>query len=243
MTGDLLIQKARIVDPSQEIDWVGDILIEAGKIKQLDKEIPFRKENIKNVINAENLVLTAGWVDIHTHLREPGFTHKETIQSGGAAAAAGGFTSIACMANTNPVNDNALITQYIVQKAKAESVVNVFPIGSISKNLEGKELSQMALMKRAGIVAISDDGKTVMDAALMRKAMEYAKDLDLTVITHSEDSCLKGCGVMNEGLLSTQLGLKGIPKISEDIIAIRLLRWMVKFGKRIARPNFFKIFV
>jgi dihydroorotase len=158
---------------------------------------------------------------MHTHLREPGQTHKETIKTGSEAAAAGGFTSIACMANTNPVNDNSFITSYIYQKASTESEVNVYAIGSISKGLKGEELAEIGSMYEAGIVGLSDDGKTVMNAYLMRKALDYSKKFDLVVISHAEDILLKGKGVMNEGFNSTRFGLRGIPKTAEDIIVAR----------------------
>lgn len=217
-----MIKGGRIIDPSQNLDIEGDLFIRDGKIEnistttiQISKEIPVK------VIEAKGLIVTPGWIDIHTHLREPGGTHKETIKSGTDAAAAGGFTSIACMANTSPVNDSAYITHYIMQKVAAESEVNVFPIGAVTKGLAGEELAEIGSMWEAGIAGISDDGKTVMNAYLMRKAMDYSKRFDLTVISHCEDSCLKGRGVMNEGFNSAKFGLRGIPKASEEIIVAR----------------------
>ncbi len=218
----LIIKGGRILDPSQNLDIQGDLFIRDGKIEnistttiQISKDVPVK------VIDATGLVVSPGWIDIHTHLREPGATHKETIKSGTQAAAAGGFTSIACMANTNPVNDSAYITHYIMQKVAAESEVNVFPIGAVTKGLNGEELAEIGSMWEAGIAGISDDGKTVMNAYLMRKAMDYSKRFDLTVISHCEDSCLKGRGVMNEGFNSAKFGLRGVPKASEEVIVAR----------------------
>lgn len=218
----LIIKGGRIVDPSQNLDIQGDLFVRDGKIEnistttiQVSKDIPTK------VIEAKGMVVTPGWIDIHTHLREPGGTHKETIKTGTQAAAAGGFTSIACMANTNPVNDSAYITHYIMQKVAAESEINVFPIGAVTKGLSGEELAEIGSMWEAGIAGISDDGKTVMNAYLMRKAMDYSKRFDLTVISHCEDSCMKGRGVMNEGFNSAKFGLRGIPKASEEVIVSR----------------------
>jgi len=172
MNGELVIRKARIFDPSQNLDVVGDILIQKGKIEALGTQInvPLGK-NIPE-IDAQGWLATPGWIDIHTHLREPGQTHKENIRTGTEAAAAGGFTSIACMANTKPVNDSSFITTYIQQKVASESSINVYPIGAITKGLDGQELAEIGSMWEAGIVAISDDGKTVMNSYLMRKALD-----------------------------------------------------------------------
>ena len=195
----LLIRRGRIFDPSQGIDRVGDLYLREGKVEAIESTITLSKESGVPVIDAEGCVVTPGWIDIHTHLREPGGTHKETIQSGSRAAAAGGFTSVACMANTTPVNDSSFITSYLYQKISAEAEVNVYVIGAITKGLKGEELAEIGLMWEAGIVGLSDDGKTLMNAYLMRKAMDYSKRFDLVVITHAEDQYLKGRGVMNEG--------------------------------------------
>ena len=217
----LLIRKGRVFDPSQNLDLVGDVYIQNGKIEAISSSIPLSKDSGALVVNAEGLIVTPGWVDIHTHLREPGGSHKETIKTGSQAAAAGGFTSIACMANTNPVNDSSFITSYLYQKIAAEAEVNVYPIGAITKGLQGEELAEIGSMWEAGIVGISDDGKTVMNSYIMRKAMDYSKRFGLVVISHAEDSCLKGKGVMNEGFNSARFGLRGIPRTSEDIIVAR----------------------
>jgi dihydroorotase len=173
------------------------------------------------VYDASGLVVAPGFLDIHVHLREPGIEHAETIETGARAAAAGGFTSICCMPNTVPVNDNATVTSYIVDRARKFAVTNVFPIGAITKGSAGEELSAIGSMKNAGIVAISDDGRPVMNARVMRRAMEFARSLDLPVIDHCEDLNLSAGGDMHEGLTSTRLGLGGIPASSEDVMVAR----------------------
>lgn len=229
----LLIRKARVIDPGSRLDRVADLLLSNGKVEAISDSIAAPSGSGAVVINADGLVATPGWVDIHTHLREPGATHKETIQSGSEAAAAGGFTSIVCMANTHPVNDSAFITTYLYQKIRAEAVINVYAIGAITKGLKGEELAEIGLMREAGIVGISDDGKTVMNSYLMRKAMDYSKRFDLTVITHAEDQYLKGRGVMNEGFHSARFGLRGIPRTSEDCIVARDLLLAELTGARL----------
>lgn len=217
----VLLKGGRIFDPSQNLDLIGDIFLRNGKVEAIATSIPVSREMAAMVIDVKGLIVTPGWVDIHTHLREPGGSHKETIKTGTEAAAAGGFTSVACMANTNPVNDNPFITSFINQKVASESEINVFPIGAITKGLKGEELAEIGSMWEAGIVGISDDGKTVMNSYLMRKAMDYSKKFDIVVISHCEDSCLKGRGVMNEGFNSAKFGLRGIPRTSEDLIVAR----------------------
>jgi len=157
---------------------------------------------------------------MHVHLREPGFEYKETIATGTAAAKAGGFTSVCCMPNTNPVNDNRSVTEFILAQARNASA-QVFPVGAITKGSKGEELAEMGELHAAGCVAISDDGKPVMNASMMRRAMEYSKIFDMLIISHCEDSILSGKGVMNEGIVSTELGLRGIPRASEDVMAAR----------------------
>ncbi len=217
----LLIRGGQIFDPSQKLDLKGDLFIRNGKVEAISTSIPLPKEFPVQIIEANGLWVTPGWIDIHTHLREPGQTHKETIKTGSEAAAAGGFTSIACMANTKPVNDSSYITSYIHQKVAAESMINIYPIGAITKGLEGEELAEIGSMWEAGIVGISDDGKTVMNAYLMRKALDYSKRFQLVVMCHAEDANLKGRGVMNEGFNSARFGLRGIPRTSEDLIVAR----------------------
>lgn len=217
----LLIKEGRIFDPSQNLDLVGDVFIRNGKIEAISTSIPTPQNPEVEVVNAKGFVVTPGWIDIHTHLREPGQSHKETIRTGTQSAAAGGFTSIACMANTTPVNDNSIITTFIKQKVATEADINVYPIGAISKGLLGEQLAEIGSMREAGVVAVSDDGKTVMNAYLMRKALDYSKRFNMAVISHAEDTNLKGKGVMNEGFNSARFGLRGIPRTAEDIIVAR----------------------
>ncbi|HEY7304685.1 MAG TPA: dihydroorotase [Bryobacteraceae bacterium] len=214
----LVIKNGRIVDPAGRLDRIGDIAIEDGLIREIADGIDATGSE---VFDASGLVVAPGFIDIHVHLREPGFEHAETIETGSRAAAAGGFTSICCMPNTQPVNDNATVTSYIVDRARRFGAVNVYPIGAITRNSAGEELAAIASMKQAGIVAISDDGKPVMNARLVRRAMEYAGALDLPLIEHCEDLHMSAGGDMHEGRESTRLGLRGIPRSSEDVMVAR----------------------
>jgi dihydroorotase len=215
----LLVQGGRVIDPSQRYDQVADVLVVNGKVEAVGPQLAHPKDC--DILPAQGLVVSPGWVDIHTHLREPGGAHKETVRTGTEAAAAGGFTSIACMANTAPVNDNPYVTTYLKQRIATDAVVNVFPIGAVTKGLQGEELAEIGSMREAGVIAVSDDGKTVMNSYLMRKAFDYSKRFELAVITHAEDCNLKGKGVMNEGFNSARFGLRGIPRTSEDLIVAR----------------------
>ncbi|MBI1861369.1 MAG: dihydroorotase [Deltaproteobacteria bacterium] len=217
----LWIRNGRIIDPSQKRDIVGDVFVQSGKIEAIGPNIVVPQVPGLNTIDAKGCWVTPGWIDMHTHLREPGGTHKETIRTGSESAAAGGFTSIACMANTQPVNDNSYVTSYIYQKVSSEALINVYAIGAVTKGLQGEELAEIGSMFDAGIVGLSDDGKTLMNAYLLRKAMDYSKRFDLVIISHAEDSSLKGKGVMNEGFNSARFGLRGIPRTAEDIIVAR----------------------
>jgi dihydroorotase len=214
----LVIKNGRVVDPSQNLDGIFDVGIEDGVIREIASGIDSTGAQI---LDATGLVVAPGFIDMHVHLREPGFEHAETIESGARAAAAGGFTSICCMPNTKPVNDSATVTSYIVDRARRFAVVNVFPIGAITKGSAGEELAAFASMKQAGIVAISDDGRPVMNARVVRRAMEFARALDIPLIEHCEDLHLSAGGDMHEGLESTRLGLRGIPRSSEDVMVAR----------------------
>ncbi|HEX3037337.1 MAG TPA: dihydroorotase [Thermodesulfobacteriota bacterium] len=218
----ILIKHGLIVDPYQKINEAGNILIEDGKIKSYPEDTKGQENDSSvQVIDASQKIVAPGFIDMHVHLREPGFEYKETIRTGCLAAAAGGFTSVVCMPNTNPINDNASVTEYILFKARTEGVVNVFPVGAITKEEKGEILAEIGEMHEAGCVAISDDGRPVMDSGVMRHAMEYVKAFGIPVIDHAEDLNLTASGVMNEGFTSTKLGLKGIPNASEEVMVAR----------------------
>jgi len=220
----LVIRNGRVVDPKNKIDKKVDILIEDGKITKIGESSKFRPGDVTRstiTIDATAKVVTPGLVDMHTHLREPGREDEETIASGTRAAAQGGFTSICCMSNTQPVIDSVSGVKFILTTASQEGVVNVYPIGSITKGQKGEELAEIGKMRIAGIVGISDDGKPVMNAHIMRRALEYAKMFNLPVISHCEDLNLSMGGVMNEGFTSTVLGLKGIPRQAEEVMVAR----------------------
>src|SRR5580704_16037297 len=203
----LLITGGRVIDPASGGDGRADILIRDGRIESVGTGL-FDPDAFQ--FDATGAIVAPGFIDMHVHLREPGIEHAETIETGARAAAAGGFTSICCMPNTQPVNDSATVTSYIVDRARRDAVVNVFPIGAITKNSAGEELASFASMKQAGIVAISDDGKPVMNARVVRHAMEFARALDMPLIEHCEDLHLSAGGNMHEGFVSTRLGLRGI---------------------------------
>ncbi len=211
---NLVIRGGRVIDPASGRDEIADVAIVDGHFSSTGADG-------SEEFDATGLIVAPGFIDMHVHLREPGFEHAETIESGARAAAAGGFTTICCMPNTIPVNDNATVTSYIVERARNRAIVNVRPIGAITKGSEGVELSTYGSMKEAGIVAISDDGRPVMNARVMRRAMETARSLDLTVINHCEDLHLSAGGDMHEGVHSTRLGLRGIPSASEDVMVAR----------------------
>jgi len=213
-----LIKGGHVIDAKTKINECLDILIENGKIVEIGKDLDFVNGDI---IYAEGKYVLPGLVDAHCHLRDPGQEYKEDIETGTRSAAKGGFTSIACMPNTNPVIDNQAIVKYIINKAKQDGVVNVYPIGAISKGLKGEELSEIGELKFAGAVAISDDGRPLKSSALMKKALQYSSMFDITVISHCEDLDLADEGAMNEGYMSTILGLKGIPSAAEEIMVAR----------------------
>jgi len=214
----LLIKNGRVIDPASGYNAVADVWIEDGVIKGVGPNLsPANAE----VFDASGLIVAPGFIDMHVHLREPGFEHSETIESGARAAAAGGFTSICPMPNTAPVNDSPTVTTYIIEKARRHAVVNVFPIGAITRGSKGEELAAIGSMRQAGAVAISDDGRPVMNAQLMRRAMEFARSFHMPVINHCEDLHLSAGGDMHEGVESVRLGLRGIPGSSEDVMVAR----------------------
>lgn len=214
----LLIKNGRIVDPSSNVDRIADLLIQDGKVSKIDCEI---QSPGSTVIDAAGLIVAPGFLDIHVHLREPGREDEETIETGSLAAAAGGFTTICCMPNTDPINDSPTVTHYIIKEAERRAVTRVFPIGAISLGSAGEKLAEIGEMVEAGAVGISDDGKGVMNGQLMRRAMEYSLPFKIPVIEHCEDVHLAAHGAMNEGYHSTVLGLKGISRTAEDTMAAR----------------------
>ena len=225
-----LIKNGRVVDPSTGTDETLDLLVEDGAIARVDKRI---QDKGAETFDATGLVVAPGFIDMHVHLREPGFERKETIASGLAAALAGGFTGVCCMPNTDPVNDSASVTRYILHRAKEVSPVAVYPVGAITKGLKGDELAPFAELREAGILAVSDDGHPVMNSSVMRRALEYAGSLGLLVIDHCEDKDLAEGGVMHEGAISARLGLRGIPGDAEYLPVRRDLALCRLTGQRL----------
>lgn len=220
----LLIQGGQILDPGR-YQGPGDVLIENGIIQSVGMDL-FKNEkdtNTLTVLDATGLLVAPGFVDLHVHLREPGFEYKETIATGTTSAVAGGFTSVCCMPNTNPVNDNQAVTEFILSKAASAKKARVFPIGAITKGSEGKELAEIGELSQAGCVALSDDGRPVMNSLVMRRAMEYSQAFGIPIVDHCEDLHLTAGGCMNEGLVSTELGVPGIPGASEEVMVARNL--------------------
>jgi len=224
----LLIRKGRVIDPASKLDAVRDILVEGGKISKVAKRINVRGVNL---VDAEGFLVLPGLIDMHAHLRDPGRPDKETIASGTRAAARGGFTSVCCMANTNPTVDNPAVVKYIINKAETDGVVNVFPIGAVTRGLKGEILAELGLMLEEGAVAFSDDGSPITSAAIMRRALEYSRQFGATIISHCEDLSLSHNGVMNESALSTEIGLPGIPSLAEEIMVARDVRLAEEYGK------------
>lgn len=212
----LILQNGRVIDPANGVDEVRDIWVRDGKIIATEKDVPANTRHF----NLNGLWVVPGLIDMHVHLRDPGQEYKETIESGAKSAAAGGFTAVACMPNTSPVNDCATVTQYICQKA-VSCDAHVYPVGAVSLGSKGKELADYAEMKEAGIVAVTDDGLPVIDSQLMRRALEYAKSHGLFVMSHSEEYTLSKGGSMNESPRSTRMGLRGIPNAAESIMVHR----------------------
>jgi dihydroorotase len=214
-----LLKGGRLVDPATGLDGMYDLLIDGDRIARVGRDLPVADAVLTEI--PDGLVLCPGFIDMHVHLREPGHEHKETIATGTAAAVAGGFTAVACMPNTDPINDDANVTTYIVEKAKAVGLARVYPIGAVSRGSQGELLADIAELKRAGCVALSDDGKPVATALLMRRALEYASMFGMPVIDHCEDPTLKGDGVAHEGYQAATLGLRGIPCAAEAITVER----------------------
>lgn len=214
----LLIKHGRVVDPSQKLDDGMDVLLVDGTVARLAERI---EDARAHVVDATGLVVAPGFIDMHVHLREPGFEYKETVASGVAAAVAGGFTAVCCMPNTSPVNDSAAVTEFIAKRAVEAKAAHVYPIGAVSKGLAGEELAEIGEMVRAGVVAVSDDGKPVHNAYLMRRVLEYTQLFGVPVIDHCEEPTLAARGVMHEGPVSTRLGLAGIPAAAEEVMVAR----------------------
>jgi len=224
----MLIRGGRVVDPGN-IDGIMDILIADGKVIEIKTQGSTSSEHSESkieppetiIINASGKIVTPGLIDMHVHFREPGHEYKETIETGSMAAAAGGFTAVCTMPNTDPVNDNRQVTEFILNKAAEADIVRVFPVAAISKGLKGESLCEYSDLKEVGAVALSDDGNPVMDSQFMRRALEYAKGFGLPVISHCEDLNLTVGGAMNEGAVATRLGLTGIPNAGESIMVMR----------------------
>ena len=238
----LLIRGGRVIDPSQGIDQVGDLLISKGKVVHLGETMPTviaSEAKRSPVLDATGLIICPGFVDLHCHLREPGFENKETIATGTKAAAIGGFTCVCCLANTEPPLDNAAVVGWVKRKASKNSFIDVLPIGCITKGRKGEELTDMAELAEAGVVAFSDDGNPVASSQLMRRALECSRDLGLPIIDHCEDKALSDNGIINEGQMSAKLGLKGIPAAAEEVMVARdlILAKMTKARVHIAHVS------
>jgi dihydroorotase len=216
----LLIANGYVIDPAQNINAGRNVLVEDGRVVGVLERSEPQPEDAQ-VLDATGLIVAPGFIDLHTHLREPGQEYKETIATGVAAAVAGGWSTVCAMPNTDPINDNPAVTRFVIEQGQAAQLANVFPIGAITKGSGGKELAEMGEMKNAGIVAVSDDGRPVSTASMMRRAMEYARGFDLTVVDHCQDSSLSAGGVMHEGRWSLILGLRGMPAAAEVVDAVR----------------------
>jgi len=217
----LLIKNGRVLDPASKTDEIRDVLLDGETIAELAAPGKISRANGAEVFDATGLIVAPGFIDMHVHLREPGQENSETIETGTRAAARGGFTAVCCMPNTRPVNDNASITRFIMDRAKVHGHVRVWPIGAASIGSKGEDISEIAAMRDAGIVAVSDDGKSIATAKLARQIMDYCRSLDLPVIEHAEDVSLAAGAVMREGIASTRLGLAGMPAAAESVCVAR----------------------
>ncbi len=226
----LLIRGGRLLDPGNNVDERADVLIEDGRIAAVGLALEARGAE---VLDAAGGWVAPGFVDLHTHLREPGQEYKEDLGSGGRAAVAGGFTCVVCMANTEPVNDDPAVTEYILNRARTDSPARVFPIAAATMGLRGEVMTEMVALHEAGAVAFSDDGQTISDAGVMRSVLEYSKLVDIPVVVHAEDCALRSDGVVNEGPVSTRLGLPGNPCMAEDILVARDLMLAKLTGARL----------
>jgi dihydroorotase len=227
----LLIHGGTVIDPANGVHALLDVLVEQGRISRLVE--PGAPVQASERVDASGCWVVPGLIDMHVHLREPGYEYKETIETGTRAAVAGGFTAVACMANTDPVNDSAAVTKFIRERAEAVSLARVYPIGAVSLGLRGERLAEMGEMRQAGIVAVSDDGHPIADASLMRRALEYSVMFDFAVIAHEEDPSLTGQGCMHEGPVSFRLGLKGMPAAAEEVMVARDIALTARTGGRL----------
>jgi dihydroorotase len=229
----LLIKNGRVVDPGSKRDAALDVLVDGEKIKEVGAAGKISAPHDAEVFDASGLIVTPGFIDLHVHLREPGQESSETIETGTRAAARGGFTAVCCMPNTKPVNDNASVTRFILDRAKVAGGVRVWPIGAASVGSKGEAIAEIAGMKEAGIVAVSDDGKPIATARLARQVMDYCRSLDLPVIEHAEDVSLAAGAVMREGVTSTRLGLRGMPAAAESVCVARDVQLAELSGARL----------
>jgi dihydroorotase len=225
----LVLRGGRVLDPSQDLDRVTDLVLQDGEVAALE---PGASPKDARVLDCAGKIVTPGFVDLHVHLREPGHEYKEDIASGARAAAAGGFTRICCMPNTNPVNDCRAVTDLIVNRAREAAVVRVHPVGAVTRGSKGETLAEMGEMKDAGIVAVSDDGMPIVSPDVMRRALEYARTFGLPVIQHAQDLSLSAGGVMNEGPAATRAGLRGQPSAAESVMVARDLELVALTGAR-----------
>jgi dihydroorotase len=229
---NILIKNGHVIDPANKVDEMRDLLVAGGKIARHGKTGSLPADGCQ-VIDAAGRLVVPGLIDMHVHLREPGYEYKETIATGTAAARAGGFTAVCCMPNTNPVNDCGSVTEFILSRAAKGASARVFPVGAVTKGSKGEELAEIGELRDAGCVGISDDGRPVASAAVMRRAMEYSRTFGLPVLSHCEDALLAAKGVMNEGFVATELGLRGIPNAAEDVMVARDIALAELTGARV----------